>query len=427
MGKVNVKNISLKKSFVYMVIITVGVILISSALSVYGCLRLQKILLPDSQEVWLHVETINQDGSVSEIKQRISFMDKTQLITLLSEGEKIGQNTDKSYTIEKINNSYAMLTPTRKASYQLLTVAMIILPGIYALVGVTLCGWYFYRKKLEPPLKILSSATENISNHNLEFSIFYDSNDELGQLCDAFEKMRHTLYDNNRELWSMVEERKELQASVAHDLRNPIAIIKGYAEYMEQCTRNGKINLEKISDISVNLITVAKRMERYTDSIKQINNLEQMHIQLSNSNLPALLDDIAKDFAVVALQNKIKFGFDNTIKTCEVRLDKQAVLRILENVYMNAIRYAKSKIIMRSYLKNDILTMVIEDDGDGFSDDVLNNNGKKIIFQDEAGEHSGLGLTISRILSKKHGGSCEINNLPYGGAVVSIIICVNEV
>ena len=82
MAKVNVKNISLKKSFVYMVIITVGVILIISALSVYGCLRLQKILLPDSQEVWLHVETINQDGSVSEIKQRISFMDKTQLITL---------------------------------------------------------------------------------------------------------------------------------------------------------------------------------------------------------------------------------------------------------------------------------------------------------------------------------------------------------
>ena len=57
--------------------------------------------------------------------------------------------------------------------------------------------------------------------------------DELGRLCAAFEKMRQTLYENNRQMWSMLEERRALQASVAHDLRNPIAIMTGYVEYLQ--------------------------------------------------------------------------------------------------------------------------------------------------------------------------------------------------
>ena len=89
---------------------------------------------------------------------------------------------------------------------------------------------WFYHKVLEPPITVLMEATAHIQDRDLNFQITFDGQDELGRLCAAFEKMRQTLYENNRQMWSMLEERRALQASVAHDLRNPIAIMTGYVE-----------------------------------------------------------------------------------------------------------------------------------------------------------------------------------------------------
>ena len=72
------------------------------------------------------------------------------------------------------------------------------------------------------------------------------SADELGQLCAAFESMRQALVDNNRLLWDMLEERRALQASVAHDLRNPIAIMGGYVEHLQESRKAGLLTDEEL-------------------------------------------------------------------------------------------------------------------------------------------------------------------------------------
>ncbi len=62
----------------------------------------------------------------------------------------------------------------------------------------------------------------------------------------------------------MLEERKLMQASIAHDLRNPIAIIEGYTEYLQLNLPNGKLSIQRILRISDNLNKAAKRLEYYT-------------------------------------------------------------------------------------------------------------------------------------------------------------------
>lgn len=424
MGKMRDRfnRMSLKSSFVTMVAVAVFIILVTSALSVYICMYLQNLILPASNEAWLTVWTEYKDGTVSEAKQRIEFNCRTELYQLIDEGGQDEQAVSTSYNIEKINNSVAMLSPKRKVAYQILVIAMVILPVIYSLIGVTFCAWYFYRNKLEPPLNILSAATNQICNHNLDFAVSYDSGDEMGQLCRAFEQMRKALYENNQELWNMVEERKELQASVAHDLRNPIAILKGYAEYLQQCTCNGKLNLDKVSGIADNLIKVARRMERYTNSIQDINNLESLEIKKITCILPEMIEEIAKDFYVVALLNHLHFSFVNTAKPGEITVDKQVLYRVLENIFMNAIRFAKTRIQMQCSMNHQKLSICITDDGDGFSEETLQK--RKLFLEDLTGEHMGMGLLVSRILCKKHGGSCSIDNLKEGGAKVLIEIFV---
>lgn len=60
------------------------------------------------------------------------------------------------------------------------------------------------------------------------------SDDELGQLCAAFETMRKELLKSNQELWRQAEERKRLNAVSSHDLRNPITVLKGTVKLLRQ-------------------------------------------------------------------------------------------------------------------------------------------------------------------------------------------------
>lgn len=63
---------------------------------------------------------------------------------------------------------------------------------------------------------------KRIQDNDLDFSIEYSSDDELGQLCRSMEKMRKELCHNNKVLWETLRQRKLLNAFVAHDLRTPI-------------------------------------------------------------------------------------------------------------------------------------------------------------------------------------------------------------
>ena len=62
---------SIKSAFIWTVAITMIIVFTSSALTIYICYRVQKNILPDSQEIWLHTQTIMADGTVSETKQRL--------------------------------------------------------------------------------------------------------------------------------------------------------------------------------------------------------------------------------------------------------------------------------------------------------------------------------------------------------------------
>lgn len=88
----------------------------------------------------------------------------------------------------------------------------------------------FYRNKLKVPFEKLMSASVSIGNNDLDFTLEYDRKDEMGRLCAEFEVMRRQLAENNRWMWQMVENEKALRASIAHDIRSPLAVLKGYHE-----------------------------------------------------------------------------------------------------------------------------------------------------------------------------------------------------
>lgn len=415
MGKIG--KYSLRKAFVLGMAITVAGILLLSLIAIYGSYRLQKEIMPDSNEVYLEIEEKRENGQIIKSEYRMEYGRQERYGPLLAEGERLPEV--KSFMVRKENAVFAALTPKKKMAYHFLNATMFLLPVFFSAVGVGLCGWWFYQKKLTVPLSVLSDATEHICCRDLDFVVDYRSEDELGKLCGSFEEMRQALCENNKELWNMVENRKQLQMSIAHDLRTPITIIKGYIEFLFK--NDGEdIAREKKQHVLHNLFSAAKRLERYTESVRNISQIEETEVRKEECSLVELVENLASDFTVLAGRNEKAFVLEENLPDGRGMVDQQYLYRVLENMMANAIRYAEHNIRMIVERTEERFIFTIKDDGAGFKAELLGNYKRKLFYSVAGGDHLGMGLAVARILCEKMGGGIKLENCEEGGAMVTI-------
>ncbi len=423
-----VKRKSLKRSFMEAVAMTMLIVFLCSGLAIFGCYRFQKHILPDSNEVWLTQQTTAPDGTVTEAKERYVLDGLPEPFgQLVADGQEHSESQGQtSYMIERIESSYSMLSSKARTAYRASQICMVLLPLLFAVIGITLCAWWFYHKVLEPPITVLMDATAHIGDRDLNFQINFDGQDELGQLCTAFEKMRQTLYENNRQMWSMLEERRVLQASVAHDLRNPIAIMTGYVEYLQENSQGGTLTEEKLEKALSNLGITAERMGRYTDTMRDLGAIEETEVHRREVELPDFLQHMADSLFILFQNTEVRFFCDFHVPKGKTVFDGELLYRVLENLISNALRFAEHQIELDFYLEHGTLSATVTDDGPGFSEKMLRKKNALFYSEDTSGKHLGLGLAVSRVLCQKHGGTIELSNQPPHGACVKATITIKQ-
>lgn len=419
-------SLPLRHFFTLTVLFSVGIVVLISALIIGGCMSFRHWLLPEANAAYLTLEKTFSNGDVIESTHLLGFGDDLSSLSFLRAKEDDVSNTEDveitRYSIEKIEAGVDSLTPKRKLAYQLCGIIIFVAPTFLAFAAVIWCSMYFYRRKLKQPLAVLTNAAEQIAGQNLDFEISYSCHDEMGDLCRSFEVMRTELHENYKTMWNMLEERRLMQASVAHDLRNPIAIIKGYAEYLEKGLEKGKMSREKTSHIAQNMGAAAERLEQYTESVRFLNQSEEIRLTRKPVNASGLAEDIMEDLSLLAGKNGIILRAEKHLSDEEIQVDSALLYRILENIISNALRYAKREIGIDFSLEETQLFITVTDDGEGFSPEILNKEGKYLLLADKDG-HMGIGLSVSRLLCRKHGGSLELSNTS-GGACVKISLSV---
>lgn len=296
-----------------------------------------------------------------------------------------------------------------------------VLPVIYFTAAVIVSGAVIYRCKLREPIRMLQSGAQRIMEQDLDFTISSDSGDELGQLCAAFEKMRGQLQKNNRELWRQAEERRRLNAAFSHDLRNPVTVLKGSVRLMEKSLVQDNLLPENIRK---NLAQMSRYTERIADYIEVMSSAQRLE------DTPCIPKAISF--------GKIRAGFQEgaglLLQDCRVRLvfafhgsdsaplwlDEAIFSAVSENLLTNAGRYAEKEICTALSLRRDRLILKVEDDGEGFSEELLRKGMQPFVRGDKSDPgHFGMGLYICRLLCEKHGGSLHLTNGASGAVVTA--------
>ena len=397
MGKL--KNLSIKKTFCLIVVITAIVVILLSAASVQICSNIRdQILLPHA------------------------FIFQPSIV----QPEESGR-----YTLEAggdiANNEAAEFTEQEVIIFNIAQTLIVLLPVIFSFAGIACASSVFYRIKLKKPLDALKQGIIHIADNDLSFSMDYQKQDELGQLCGAFEKMRRELLDNNRRMWALVDERKKINASISHDLRTPITVIKGYSEYLDRNIGKDILTEDGTREIAGYIHEAASRLEDYANSVHEVQALEDMGLDYKETALPDLMKEMQTQLSILSEHHQTNIHISAHLPEQTVSLAPAAVFRIVENIVSNALRYCKSKIDLDFSYSQPFLTITVTDDGKGFSAQDRAEAVNYFYKGKKEKEHFGIGLTICNILAEKHGGTISLDNAPDGGARVTAKLKIEEI
>lgn len=225
---------------------------------------------------------------------------------------------------------------------------------------------------LQKSIKYLINSVMNMSKNRYNTKIKLKRYDELRQLSDSIDNMREQISNNEKS-------KQEILQGISHDLKTPIAVIQSYAE----AVKDGMCDPVAAAQIT---IKQTKRLNRKVIKLLNLSRLDYLNSNLINSEkirIDTLIKDLLKSYAY---QTDVSF---------ELNLDEVSFIGdieswniVIENILDNAIRYAKSKIVIT--LNSDFLS--IYNDGEHIKQEYVDS-----IFNPYEKSHDGkfgLGLSI---------------------------------
>jgi signal transduction histidine kinase len=273
----------------------------------------------------------------------------------------------------------------------------------------------FLSRTLTRPIRDLTHATHAVSQGDLTQQVTIRSNDELGELGKAFNKM-------STELSRSVNARKQMTADIAHELRTPLSLILGHAEAVHDGVLPPTIeNFEIIRE-------EAARLEHLVDDLRTLSLADAGELSIIPQIIEPerLLQEVASLFQIKAHKKDIKLNLDIASPLPSLNVDPGRMTQVLTNILDNALRHTpdNGQIVLSAKQINDQVELAIKDSGPGLSPDDVSRIFERFYRVDTSRQRedggSGLGLAIAKSIVQAHNGQLSAESEPGNGLKIFI-------
>lgn len=310
-----------------------------------------------------------------------------------------------------------------------------ILAGILFIVNAILLSRYFARK-LNRQLEELRGITEKIAENDLEFQTSPSDIREIDGVMKSLSHLKDALKNSLSAQWDMEQQKQEQLASLTHDIKTPLTIIKGNAELLAESELSHE-NKECTDYILSNARDIQQYLDRMKDVLYGVSpEYEEMVFSCTQ------MEEIFREAAVqIGAAEKIpvalcKEGSEDDRSKYKIHCCPESMLRVWKNILSNGAEYTDKKkgltvtFSLRREDTQEYLEAAIRDYGPGFSPGDMGHADQEFYSGDasrHSRKHQGLGMAIARKFLEEQGGRLEYGNHKDGGGEVRCLVRVEKI
>lgn len=310
-----------------------------------------------------------------------------------------GQGQGRGQGPPPVSNSEVMFQQIQEGFRSALNNALLF-AGLAALAAATLASWLI-TSRIVRPLEQLAGASHRIAaGHYDERLEVFDDGDELGELANSFNLMAGALEETETM-------RQQLIADVSHELKTPLASIKGYMEGLQD-------GIISASPETYDLIhREATRLQRLVERMQQLSRAEadQLNLEIKPEDAGTLIASAA-DWLRPQFEHKgVSLRVDAPPEHLSVQADFDQTRQVLLNLLGNALQYTPpggSVTVATQANGAQKANFIVQDTGIGLSAQDRDRIFQRFYRVDKSRARtsggSGIGLTIARHIVEAHGG-----------------------
>jgi two-component system sensor histidine kinase ChvG len=282
----------------------------------------------------------------------------------------------------------------------------------------------FLNKYILKPISFLVKYTESIkakSDKPVNIDNFFIRRDEIGTLTQSIHEM--TL-----DLQKRTNRAETFSTDLAHEIRNPLASLKGASELLDKTTEQ-KDREKLLNIINHDVERIERLITDYTQMLKDEASLSRE--KMVKIDLGLIIKNVVEDFKqnIVSLNKKIEIQIvSKNIKQKILNIlgIESRIEQVIANLLENALSFSQNntKIVVEVEELNDDFLIIVKDQGPGFKEKNIENIFKRFYSNrpKNFGEHSGLGLNIVKNIVELHKGKIKaLNRIDTKGAQLEVM------
>ena len=359
-------------------------------------------------------QTIDIDGNIIyyrsvqfNVKQKVSDDDTVEIDPDTAMEETI--DLDEYYLCVYVNSSsyYSFMAAMTLALIQAALLAILIAGILSMLMTYPLI---FSTQKL-------SRFAKRVAKGDFTPSRGHIVSKELSELGDVMNQMAYKLEESDIE-------QKTFFQNASHELRTPLMSIQGYAEGLKYGVFESDDDRDNAIDV---IIAETGRLSSLVENLLSISKMDMsrsgnFEVKKQNIDVTKICDTIIDRVRGNFIHEDKAIINDINIKSTYIYANENDLIRCLENIFSNCLRYCKTAVTF-SCKSDETASMVIfqiSDDGPGIAPEVLDHLFERF-SKGSDGKH-GIGLALAKAIAEEHNGSIKAYNKTDGGACFEVIL-----
>lgn len=385
----------------------------------------------------LYQASLDEDGmwrTVSPARIRGEVADPPDLATALDGGFPTDAFTvdatggDLEYRVLVLDDGDAvrlLASPLRGYDWTVTRLSRLVLLVAAAMIAVTIAvAWWVIRLGIRP-LRAMTTKADAIAAGNLAERIEHvDRSTEAGQLGSALNEMMSQIEASFAQRDESERRLRDFIADAAHELRTPVATIRGYAELHQG---GGLREDDALDDAMRRTAHESQRMTRLINDMLSLARLDlEPTLSWGEVDLRLLLRDVADAARArhVDLRLEVVTPDEPVVVTADADLLHQALANLVSNAATHAGPDATT--VAAVAIEGDEIVLSVRDDGIGMREEDARRASERFFRADASRSRSsggaGLGLAIVDEIATAHGGRLDFTSQPGGGSCAQISI-----